>query len=179
VINLLPPEIKTQINYAQRNARLLGILARVALAFTAMVTLLIAGHFWLAGRTARANQELQAAQARVKRSSDILGLAAEANARLVAAVGIRHNQNHFAALTRDLAAVLPPGCSLASLQLAGDDKKPLRLAVSAPSYQVAAGVRDALMTSPRLAAADLESISGDKTKFIVNVNILFKPGQAK
>jgi hypothetical protein len=70
--------------------------------------------------------------------------------------------------------------SIDSMTLTGDDKAPMQIAVTAQTYASALAFRNALVTSLRIAQADLETITSNTNgTFQTNVVVAFKPGQAK
>ncbi len=105
--------------------------------------------------------------------------AKDASDRLNAIKYVQGTQTKFSAVVSDLAKVIPNGVSIDAMTLTGDDATPVRLSVTAQSYALALAFRNALITSPRVAQADLESITSNGTSYQTSVVIAFKPGQAK
>jgi Tfp pilus assembly protein PilN len=181
MINLLPPDMKEQIRYAKINRLTLRYL-RTLVAVVAVLAVIFGGTFYLQG------QQLTLVKA------DVAGMQAEVDAlnknftpkakdvsdRLNAIKFVQGNQTHFSAVVEDIAKVVPQGVSIDSMTLTGDDKAAVRVAVTAQSYAAALAFRNALVTSPRIAGADLETISANSGgSFQTNVVIAFKPGMAK
>ncbi len=102
------------------------------------------------------------------------------NGRVAAIKAIQDNQPKFSAVLTDLAKAVPQNASITNLSLTGDDTKPVRISADATTYQTAVSFRDALAASPRIAGADIDSITGNTANgFHVNITIGFKPGMAK
>jgi hypothetical protein len=101
-----------------------------------------------------------------------------ASDRLTAIKYIQSTQTNFSGVIGDIANVLPQGVKIDSMTLTGNDQLPVVMIMTAPSYNSALAVRDALTTSPRIANADIEDISGSGGLFQLTVVIAFKPGQA-
>jgi hypothetical protein len=110
----------------------------------------------------------------------IVPKAKDASGRINAIKYVLGAQTRFSAVIADIAKVEPAGVSIKSMTLTGVDKVPVTLIVQATSYNAALAFRNALVTSPRIAGADLESItSNNDGTYSANVVIAFKPGQAK
>lgn len=107
--------------------------------------------------------------------------AADASSRLNAVKFVQSSQTRFSAVIADIAKVLPQGVSIESITLTGEDAKPVRIVASAGTYDQALAFRNAMASSPRVAAADLESITSGEAAggFQAALVIGFKPGQAK
>jgi Tfp pilus assembly protein PilN len=179
MINLLPPALKEQVRYAKLNR-----LAMRYLRVMIVVLLVLAGIF--VGTIFYLNLETKTAQADVTRSQQqITNTAAfqkEARAvadRLASIKYVQGSQTRFSLLLGDLAKVLPKGVSIDSITLTGNDKLPVRIAVTASSYDQVLAFREAFAQSPRISGVDLENITQSASGFQAAVIIGFKPGQAK
>jgi Tfp pilus assembly protein PilO len=82
-------------------------------------------------------------------------------------------------LLNDLSQFLPQGVALDGITLTGDDKKPLSVMISGATYDNILAFRNAVLLSPRIAGADLVSITNNANGFQGNVVLAFKAGQAK
>jgi Tfp pilus assembly protein PilN len=181
MINLMPPTHKEQVRYAKMNQ-----LALRYLQTTVLVVAVLGGVFaWslvnLRQTAAQADKDVsekQAAIASLKHS--FAPMATDASNRLAAIAFVEASQTRFSALINDIALVVPQGVSIDSMTLTGDSKVPVRIGVTTTTYQAALAFRNALITSPRVAAADLESINANSIGgFQAAVVVGFKPGQAK
>jgi Tfp pilus assembly protein PilN len=180
MINLLPPDQKEQIRYAKLN--------RLALRYVwvSVVVIGVLGGIF-AGSLVMLDQQITQVTADVAVKKDTIAdlnktftpKAKDASERLKAISYVQGTQTKFSALISDIAKVVPKGVSIDSMTLTGNDAVPVKLAVTAQSYAVALAFRNALITSPRIAGADLETISASGEVFQTSVVIAFKPGQAK
>jgi Tfp pilus assembly protein PilN len=181
VINLLPPDLKEQIHYAKLNRvtlRYLWVLVAVVLVLGGI----FGGTFYLMNQQAAgvAADVADKQKTIADLSRTFVPKAKDASDRLNAIKYVQGTQTRFSALIADIAKVVPQGVSIDSLTLTGDDKTPVTIAVTAQSYDAALALRNALITSPRIAGADLETISATGTgTYQTNIVIAFKPGQAK
>lgn len=181
MINLLPSDQKEQIRFSKLNRLALGYV-RVLLAVVIVLGVIFAGSIYQLGKqtdevTADVGEKTATIAALNK---SFTPKAKDASDRLSAIKYVQGSQTHFSAVVADIAKVVPQGVSIDSMTLTGDDKTPVRINVTASSYAGALALRNALITSPRIAGADLETISSSNgSAYQTSVVIAFKPGQAK
>ena len=180
MINLLPPAVKEEIRYAKLNRLALRYL-RVAVAVVVALAGVFMGAFYLLEQQATVviNDVAQKQKTIADFNRDFTPKAKDASDRLNAIAYVQGTQTRFSALIEDIAKVVPQGVTIDSMTLTGDDKQPMTIAVTAQSYNQALAFRNALVTSPRIAGADLESISANSGTFETSIVVAFKPGQAK
>jgi Tfp pilus assembly protein PilN len=181
VINLLPPDLKEQIRYAKLNQLVLRYL-RATVAVVVVLGVIFAGAFYAINQqTAGISSGLAAKRLIISQlNATFVPEAQDASDRLTAIEYVQNTQTHFSAVISDLAKVLPQGVSIDSITLTGDSSVPVDVAMTAQTYDEALAARNALATSPRIANADLESISsGTTNEYQVTGVIAFKPGEAK
>jgi Tfp pilus assembly protein PilN len=185
VINLMPAEMKEQIRYAKLNRLVLRYVR-----FTVVVVLVLGGIFvWsilqVQEKSAQVTKSVaDKQQTLAEKKKAVLPKAQDASDRLAAIKYVQQNQTHFSLLIADLAKVVPDGVSIDGMTLTGSDKQNVRITVSALTYDQVLAFRNSLITSPRIAGADIESIQQvsppqDGYNFIGSVVVGFKPGQAK
>jgi hypothetical protein len=179
MINLLPPDQKEQIRYAKLN-RLALRYVWVSVVVTAVLGVIFGGGFYLLEQQLReVTKDVNDKQATIAAlNKTFTPKAKDASDQLSAIKYVQGNQTKFSAVISDIAKVIPSGVSLDALTLTGNDQVPVKLSVT-QSYAVALAFRNALITSPRIAGADLESISANEGLFQASVVIAFKPGMAK
>ncbi|QQR52624.1 hypothetical protein IPG36_00660 [bacterium] len=177
----MPPDVKQQIYYARMNRMVLRYIK-----LSVVVVLALAGVFgWalrdLSQTAARVDQEATDKQATITSlNKSFTPKAKEASDRLAAVAYVYNSQTRFSAVIEDLAKVVPQGVAIDTMTLTGDDKQPVRIGFSATTYQAALAFRDALMTSPRVAAADLENITSTTSgAYTAAIIVGFNKGQAK
>jgi Tfp pilus assembly protein PilN len=181
MINLLPPPVKEEIGYAKLNAWILKYLKLVV-----VVAIILAGafgttYFYLQHRITNIKSQIASKQEQIGQYASLEAKAKQADSRLTAIQTISAQKTHFSTLLSDLAKVTPQGVSIQSLTLTGDATKPVLVSFSATNYQIAVAFRDALVTSPRIAAADIQSISAAAQGggYTAAIDIGFKPGEAQ
>ncbi len=181
MINILPPELKAQINYSKRNSLLLKRLGWVWLVGILLAALVI-GSLWYANRQIM-NYEQTLAARRGQRADyqaiEVKVQSLQANLGLIEK--LLNEKTHYSNLLGDLAAALPTGSYITHMSLTGDDKKPLELAVNVDSFNRAAEVRNGLIGSARIKSADIQSIAknDEGSGFVVAIVAAFETGQAR
>ena len=181
MINLLPPDIKEQIRYAKFNRTAISYV-RVSLMVAVVLGVIFVGSIYeLNLQTNSITADVAEKQAVIKAlNTTFTPKAKDASDRLNAIKYVEGSQTRFSAVVADIAKVVPQGVSIDSMTLTGDSNVPVRISVTASSYAGALAFRNALITSPRIAGADLETItSSNGTTFGTSIVIAFKPGMAK
>jgi len=181
VINLLPPEIKDQIRFAKLNRLAIGYV-RVSVAVVAVLGVIFGvSIYYLGVQTKNVAADVAEKQAVIAAlNKTFTPKARDASDRLSAIKYVLATQTRFSAVIADIAKVVPQGVSINSMTLTGNDAAPVRIAVTASSYSGALAFRNALITSPRISGADLETISSSNgSSFETSVVVAFKPGMAK
>ncbi|HSX41466.1 MAG TPA: PilN domain-containing protein [Candidatus Saccharimonadales bacterium] len=179
MINLLPPEAKKQIRFGRRN----GILVRYLIIAAAVVVTLTVE---FVGAQLYLNQQIKTAQDEAASKNLALskykGLEKDVqavNSRVTSVEKIQSTQAKFSLLLSDLAEATPKGVAITSISLTGDDKKPVRVTATAADYATALSFRDSIAKSPRISAADIESIQQTDKLKSVTVAFAFNPGKAR
>lgn len=181
MINLLPSDQKEQIRYAKLNRTALGYV-RVLVAVVVVLGAIFGGAIYQVGKQTDAITADVAAKTATIAALNIsfTPKAKDASDRLAAIKYVQTSQTKFSAVIADIAKIVPQGVSIDTMTLTGDDKVPVRISVTASSYAGALAFRNALITSSRIAGADLETISSTSgSSYQTSVVIAFKPGLAK
>ncbi len=185
MINLLPPAIKEEVSYSQRNATLL-MYVKIAVATTMVLAgALFGGRWYLDQQVKRTEESIANKQLQLDHRKDLESEAKSLNARLTSIKTIQKSQSKFSVLLADLAQYMPHGTAISSLTLTGDDKKPVRLVVDSTEYKTALSFRDSISKSARISAADIEDIKAtndaltNRTTYKVTMTFTFNPGKAK
>ena len=180
MINLLPPEQKDQIRYSKLNRMALNYVRILVLVIVVLGGIFGAAIYWVGQTTDKVMADVS------QKTADIDGLnksftpkAKDASDRLAAIKYVQTTQTRFSAVVADIAKVMPQGVSIDAMTLTGDHKVPVRLTVSSSTYAGALALRNALITSPRVAGADIETISSGTSGYQASIVIAFNPGQAK
>jgi Tfp pilus assembly protein PilN len=180
VINLLPTTIKDQLGFARRNAELVKYFKLLVVLLLILAGAFAGGLIYLHNRTAQADKDLKAEQAKIATYKNIENQVKTVNSRIKTLKTLSAGQSHFSAVLADLAAHTPKGASITALTLTGDDKKPVRISANADSYTTAADFRATLATSPRINAVDIESVTNPTAgQYHVELVVSYRPGQAK
>lgn len=180
MINLLPPAHKEQIRFAKLNRIVMTYVRLIVVVIVVLGAIFGATIYWVGQTTAAVEKDVAI------KTATIAGLnktftpkAKDASDRLAAIKFVQTSQTRFSAVVADIAKVVPQGVSIDAITLTGNDKAPVRINVSTSSYTGALAFRNALITSPRIAGADLESITAVSSGYQTSIVVAFKPGQAK
>lgn len=183
MINLLPPAVKTANRYARYNALMVRYISLTVTVLVVLAGAQLGSHYYLNQRIKATSDHITATQRQIDGYRSLQTQATTLNTRLAAIQTIQKNQAQFSTLLSDLAKYMPVGTSISSITLTGDDKQPVRLSVHANDYKTALGFRDSIARSPRISAADIETVSaatsGSTTSYNVTVVFAFNPGEAK
>jgi hypothetical protein len=181
VINLLPPDHKEQIRYAKLNRLALSYVRILGVVVVVLGIVFAASIWWLNKQTTGVTADVAEKTATIAAlNATFTPKAKEASDRLNAIKYVESTQTHFSAVIADIAKVVPQGVSINNMTLTGNSSTPVRISVTASSYAGALSFRNALITSPRIAGADLETIAtSDGVTYTTSVVVAFKPGQAK
>lgn len=177
----MPPDLKEQIRYAKLNRLVVHYAWGLAVVLVVLGGVFGGAFYLLDQQTRQADAGAADDQQQIaKLNKTVLPEAKAASERLNAIKYVQGSQTRFSAVVADIAKVVPQGVSIDSMTLTGNDKTPVTIAVTANTYNDALAFRNALTTSPRIADADLETITSTSNgTYQVNVVVAFKPGQAK
>ena len=162
MINLLPPETKTQIAAARANRLLLryNILLLVALTFLAAAI----GFVYIYLGSAKISAET-AIQANIAKVGDYSAVEAEAGAfrqDLANAKTILDNDVTYTKVILGIAKVLPPGVVLDTLSLDSTTfGTPTTLTANVSNYATVLALKDSLQQSDLFSDVSLQTISND------------------
>jgi Tfp pilus assembly protein PilN len=180
MINLLPPQVKTQVAYSRNNRVLLHYLTLTVFLAVALSGSLLGAAYYLDQDIKRIDGDLADKKQEIASYKNLQAKAKLTGARLASIKTIQQNQAKFSVLLVDLAKYMPQGTVISSITLTGDDKQPVRLTVNALDYKTALSFRDSIAQSPRISAADIENIKRQpNSNYSVVVVFAFKPGDAK
>lgn len=181
MISVLPTEIKQQLSYSKKNVVLRKYLILVVVIVAALLAT-IGGALWYANRqisNLQATLLEQQSQRASYKDTEANIQALQANLGLIEK--IFNQKTEFSQVLGDIASVLPAGTYINSVELTGDDKKPVQLLITASSLTEAGLVRNALLQSDRISTADIQSITQNEgsSSYTVDIIIAFKEGQAR
>lgn len=174
MINILPPELKTQIRYSRYNVvarRYLLIILAIA---AVVVAALYMSHRYADEQIQQLTAQLEERKAETDEHQALVTKVQSFNEKLTTIDALLEQRTDFSQVLQDLAAVLPPGSYINGITLTGENTEPLQLLITTPSRNQAVAVRNALLTSPRIASADIQSIAEDPESGTSSVQIVIK-----
>lgn len=185
MINLLPPDLKEQIKYAKFNRTVVRYV-KLTIAVAVVLGGILAGSFYYLNlESAAAQNNVASKQATIAQYKvTILPKATDASNRLNAIAYAQTAQTHFSKVLNDLSLVMPQGVSMNTIALTGNAAASVTITVDSQTYDEILALRNALITSPRVASCDINSITAMSPSqygynFQGEVVIAFKPGEAK
>lgn len=178
MINLLPPQLKEDMRFAKLNAWLIGYVRLLIVAALLLGVTFAGTKIYVQRQLASVNGQVADKQAVIKQYAGVERDAKAANERLESIKQVSDQRTHFAELLDALSAVLPKGVTLQQLSLTGDTTHPVAIDYQAANYQIAVAMRDALLLTPKIQAADITSITynDQKQTYSGHVVIGFAPG---
>lgn len=180
MINLMPPDLKEQIRFAKMNRVALNYLWIMVTVVVVLAGVFAGANYLLVMQTNAIASDVSSKQQQIAgQRRELLPKATDASERLNAIKYVQDTQTKFSALIADLVKVLPQGVKLEGIALNGSDKAPVTLTVTSSTYDGVLALHNSLVTSPRIAADDIVSITGDGKSWNGTIIMSFKPGQAK
>lgn len=179
MISILPPEQKEQLRFSKYNVSARNYLLAIILIFATVGSSLYIGHRYADQQIATYESNLEnirketAEQAKLQTNVETL------NARLKIIDSLLKNRTNFSEVLTDLANVMPSGAFINGVSLTGEVDQPLELTITTQSRAQGLVLRNALLTSPRIATADIQSIiPGATGDFNVIIVVGFDEGES-
>jgi Tfp pilus assembly protein PilN len=180
MINLLPPQVKEQIWYSKKNAKLVKLVWLLIILAICIGLSFAAAHWQLSRTLSLALQGYESKQAKIDSYKATEAEAKALSGRLKSVKLLQTNQTKFSKLLDDLARFTPQGSYINSISLNEDSKKPVNISATSNSYNGAASLRDAFARSERVQAVDISNISNPAPgEYQVDLTVSFKPGLFK
>lgn len=172
MLNVLPPELKQQIKYARRNVTARRYILIILLIMVVTGNVLVVSHWYADQQIADYEATLQEKNEEMEQYAQLEESVKELNDQIGTMDTLLQQKSRFSVLLTDLAQVLPQNSYLNGLSLTEKVDKPLQLTITSPSKDQAVRVREALLQSPRIDSADIQSISETTEGSEVNVDIV-------
>jgi hypothetical protein len=160
MINLLPPAIKQEMRYSRYNAVIIRYVRLAVFVTLVLAGALLGGRYYLDQQVKQTNARIAEKQQQVEQYTKLEASAKKLSERVGSIQKLQKSQSRFSVLLSDLAQYMPQGAAISSITLTGDDKHPVRMTVKSMDYKTALGVRDGIIKSKRISAADIENIQG-------------------
>lgn len=178
MINLLPPQIKTQLKYSKLNRQLIYYVW-VLVALIGLIIVMFGITLFLIRREIGITKEKLAAQEQsIKAYGDIEKEAKDLADRLKAISNVQKNQNHFSEVMSEIATLTPADVSIINLQI-DSEKNTANLTAESSNYASAAGLRNLLAKSQRFANVDIDELKKPADLYEIKLSIGLKSGSTK
>lgn len=171
MISILPPEQKEQLRYSKYNVAVRHYLIAIILIIGAVGVSLYVGHRYADEQIADYKQSLEEIRKQTSEHKELQADVGALNTRLGKIEALLKDRTSFSELLSDLASVLPSGAFINGVSLTGEVDQPLELTITTQSRDQSLTLRNALLTSPRITTADIQSITPGSSEG-VNVTII-------
>jgi len=120
MINLLPPDLKSEYKFAGRNSRLLRVLGGFGIGIVGLVVIVAAGFFYLQLSASQYKGQVEDLRQSLNEhnQAEIGKQVQEISGRLKLAVDVLSNQVLYSEFLKQLAVVTPNGVGLTSVNIA-------------------------------------------------------------
>lgn len=179
MINLLPPEFKTQKRYAIYNILALRYTLVIMATAATAIAILITTQFLANQQLDNLNADLADKERIINTKADVLKEGQTVDNQLEIAASLIDKEYQFSALLNDISSALPNSARIMSIKLDGDDKIPLALRLEVKSRNNVTEVQQALQKSQRFTHVDIQSIVRSETGVTAEVRLGYTPGAAR
>lgn len=162
MINLLPPELKTEYRYARRNSQLLRVLAVFSLGFVGLAIIVAVGVLYVnqAANSYAAEASSLKESLKQQKQDEVNAEAQDISNSLKLAVQVLSQQILFSKLLTELAPVIPGGATLTDIAIS-ELQGAIDISAKAVNYDAATQLQVNLADSNNkiFTKADIISIS--------------------
>ena len=183
MINLLPGDIKEDIDFGRRNVRIRKYVGLTVVVAGILSAGLIGANLYGKKELSRLEREHAAL---VEKLGSVKTLTEEAKvleSKLKILKELFAKETNYVALLEDIEKTIVPGSQLQQLELNGDETKPLELRFIIAEEIVAATLRNSLDESPRFKFVDIQDITTAATdhgpEITVTYKLSYEPGQSR
>lgn len=184
MINLLPPQQKTDLKAARSNTRLLNYNIAILIAVGAMIGAFLVTYFYLTLSQDAAQASIIENRARETTYSSVKQQAATFRSDLATAKQILANQVNYSKLIVAISRSLPPGVVLESIQLdAASFGKPSTMTAKIKTVNDALKLKERFTANNRIFSnVNIQNISSSDQKsgypYVVTLNVTINQGAA-
>lgn len=149
MINLLPPDIKQSLKYADYNNRLARLMIGLAIGLAGIVLVTSVGFIYLYQESKAYKSEVQLGEKKLeqRKEKETIARVEEISSSLKLVINVLSQEILFSKLIRQVGAQMPPNTVLQDLKLSSELTGALDLQVGASSYDAASQVQVNLMNS--------------------------------
>lgn len=158
-VNLLPDEIKQEIEQTKKNAQVLSLLGRFSLFFLIYLLILTGFFFYLNGEVKKSNLELGEREAAMSKYNTLEEKSRRIADRINTVKKIDNASFRWSGLIEEMGNVVPGGVYLNSVKIDPAGKGRNQLTGYARSKQEVAALRDSMEKSSRFRYVDIERSS--------------------
>jgi Tfp pilus assembly protein PilN len=156
-VNLLPPEIKGQINQTKKNLSLLKIVGKVSLLFFTYSVVAVGFYLYFDASLSSIISEYNNKEGQIKEYGALEEIAKKVVERINTIKQIQDNTNAWSGLIDEITKVVPNGVSLKNIKIDSSSKNRNTITGNAISKTDVATLRDAMEKSTKFQYVDIES----------------------
>ncbi|MDD3480953.1 MAG: PilN domain-containing protein [Patescibacteria group bacterium] len=156
-INLLPAEIKADIEQSKRNKKVLSYLLRAIFILIIIIASTIALHLYINSKLSSYLSDIEQKELSIVKYGNLEKDAKNLSDRLVSIEEIDASSNTWSPVVAGIQEVMPSGAYLSSIKIDSDPKTRNSFSGIASSKSVVAALRDSLEDSEKFEYVDIES----------------------
>lgn len=170
MINLLPPAVKQQNQFARWNVSLLQYTFLTVAISISLVGVLIFGVVIVSRDESSLQKAIDTKQQTLDQLQPEFNQAKLLANRVNTVKALFDKNIEFSKLLQNIGALIPDGASLTGLSLTGNDQRPLQIQAKVKTQDLAAVLRENLEASDIFSLADIQVINVGDTKGSVPLN---------
>lgn len=181
MINLVPTYVRTERDFAIRNASMVRYVIFAACLAVCVIAILLIGNLYTQRLISQAENNIAAFTAQSSTLSDIETSAERIERKLQVIEQLFDDQTKFSTLLSDIAQAMPSNSTLTNISLTGEDDAPLTINAQVPTLGDAAILRNALVQSERFSEVDIQTTVFNEDANAVDVVLVagFTQGSAR
>jgi Tfp pilus assembly protein PilN len=156
-VNLLPPDIKAEIDQTKRNKRIMSAFWKVLVLFIAYLVIAGGFYYYFSLKEKDVSQNLAAKEEEIKKYGTLEEEAKKISERLGIIKKIEDNSYSWSGIIDEIMKVVPSGVSLKSVKIDSSSKSRNQISGEATSKTLVASLRDSLDKSDKFAYVDIET----------------------
>lgn len=178
MINLLPPQMKTQLKYSKINRQLIHYVWLLLITLGLIIAMFITSFLLIRREIGLTKDKLADQEQSIRVYGDIEKEAKGLADRLKAISDVQKNQNHFSEVFGEIAKLTPSDVTIINLQI-DSEKNTASLTAESNNYTSAAGLRNLLAKSSRFSNVDIDELKKPSDIYEIKLSLGLKAGSAK
>jgi Tfp pilus assembly protein PilN len=161
-VNLLPPEIKAEIDQTKKNLSVLKVVGKVAALFLSYILIAIGFYFYFSTSLKTVVADYNNKEGQIKKYGALEEKAKKIAERINTIKQIQDNTNVWSGVIDEVTTVVPNGVSLSNIKIDSATKNRNTITGNATTKADVAALRDAMEKSAKFQYVDIESSATTK-----------------